>query len=234
MMRRLLPLGLLAACASQSLPLAPGDDGGSRGGFGFGLPAFGSGTAARPVAATQAPELPLEPADEVRLARLKETVAAALFDAFAAGGADRTMIASSASVLTAAPLPLTDGPIAGRYRCRTLKHGGPVPFITYGWFDCAVKEGKDGLTLSKPDGSQRMAGRLFRAPGLGADGLSALAYAGTEYHQGEKPVPYPEGRNEVGLFERIGENRFRLLLPEPGVEGRLDVIELERIGERGA
>ena len=35
-----------------------------------------------------------------------------------------------------------------------------------------------------------------------------------------------EGRDVAGYIERIGPNRWRLLMPQPHFESRLDVMEL--------
>ncbi len=197
--------------------MAPGDRGTERqASLPFALP--------RPPA--EAASVRLTPADEAKLLSLKEAVAAALFEAFGSGGADPEAVAASREVLTAAPLTL--GEVEGRYRCRTLKHAGPAPFVAYTDFPCEVTLEGGELRFAKTGGSERMAGTLFPAPLLGADGRTALAYAGVEHGPEEAPAPYPEGRTEVGLFERTGEARYRLTIPEPDAGGRLDVIDLRR------
>lgn len=224
----LLATPLLAACVATE-PLAPGDEGARRL-PGINLPYR---EAPRPGAREARPLAPdasvlLRPEDRAKIARLRETTAAALLDAIASGRSARGDLAASRAALTAVPLPFPTTGIAGAYRCRTIKHGGPVGVIAYRDFACSIRVEGDALILAKPEGSQRMLGRLMIAPSLGADGRTALLYAGSEYLSDESPVPYPGGRPEVGLFERTDETRYRLVIPEPGIEGLLDVIALER------
>ena len=235
-MRALLPLALLlAACVTDAPPPAPGDDGARAWRPQLRLPQVArSDRAARPARGDRAEGAPdaadlLLPQDREKVARLRQTVTAALFEGLAARRPDESALAASREVLTAGVLPLGPEPLVGAYRCRTLKHGGALAITAYRYWDCAVTSEGGDLILAKPSGSQRMIGRLMVSPSLGADGLTGLLYAGTEYGAGGTPAPYPDGeRTEVGLFERIGEDRYRLMIPEPGIEGRLDVIDLVR------
>lgn len=220
----LAPASLLITVGCETAPpLAPDDQGGDRvTSRPFRLP-----SAVRTNRAV-APRIDLRAEDEAKLGALKETVAAALFDALSRPGLDRAALDTSREVLSGEPIVL--GALPGAYRCRTLKHGGPVPFVAYGYFDCVISEGPDGLLFEKTGGSQRMSGRLFAAPKLGADGGRALAYAGTEHQPDETPSAYPDGeRSEVGLLERTGDTRYRLTIPRPGAGGLLDVIDLVRV-----
>ena len=217
---------LLAACVAT--PPAPGDDGARR--FpGVSLPTRDAGPAPRPLPPL-GPDASgvLRPEDRAKVERLRETVAAALLEAVEAHGVAPAAVTASRAALTppAQPFPATG--IAGAYRCRTIKHGGPVGLVAYQDWSCTVRVEGGALVLAKPEGSQRMLGRLLIAPSLGADGRTALLYAGSEYLSDEEPVPYPGGRPEVGLFEHTGGGSYRLTIPEPGVEGLLDVIALER------
>ena len=217
---------LLSACATEALPPAPGDDGArSRGGF--GLPIFSGGGEAREDARIPAGAVRLTPEDQAVLSALKEIQAEALFDALARRGADARSLGVSREVLTARPIDLPPEGVAGLYRCRTLKHGGPAPLVAYGYFDCEVEQSSAGLVFRKTTGSQLMTGRLFADPGLGADGRRALAYAGTQ-HNGPGTDTYPAGQTEAGLFERTARTRYRLTIPAPGEEGLLDVIDLTK------
>ena len=220
-------LPLLGACVVA--PPAPGDDGTRR----FPSVSLPSRDAT-PRTQSRQPPAPdasgaLRPEDRAKLERLRETVAAALLEAVEAGRAEPGAVAASRAALTPGVLPFPRDGIAGAYRCRTIKHGGPVGLVAYRDFACTIRVEGDALVLAKPEGSQRMLGRLLIAPSLGADGRTALLYAGSEYYSNEQPVPYPGGRPEVGLFEHTGGGSYRLLIPEPGVEGLLDVIALERI-----
>ena len=228
----LLLAALLTGCVVTAPP-APGDEGARRIALpGLSLPgAEPTERAARPLAPL-APDASgtLRPEDRAKVERLRETIAAALLDAVAAGGSTGASIEASRAALTPPSQPFPASGIAGDYRCRTIKHGGPVGVIAYRDWSCTIRVEGDALVLAKPEGSQRMLGRLLIAPSLDADGRTALLYAGSEYLSDEEPMPYPGGRPEVGLFEHTGGGSYRLMIPEPGVEGLLDVIALERAG----
>lgn len=134
--------------------------------------------------------------------------------------------------------PLTDPnaalarphPTPGVYRCRTIKLGYPgesgLAYVAYGWFKCRVELTPGGdLIFSKVTGSQRPAGNLY------PDAPKRLAYVGAvAWGVGERRGAYgrdPE-RDQVGAFERIGAQRYRLALPFPKQESLLDLIELRR------
>jgi hypothetical protein len=129
------------------------------------------------------------------------------------------------------PGPALDRPDIppGDYRCRTIKLGGDkgVPLIVYGWFRCRVEPvtGGGGLRFTKLTGSQRQQGGLYPWTDR------AMAFVGAEAWGNETTYPSygqnPE-RDEVGALERIGPDRWRLLLAWPKQESVLDVIELVR------
>ena len=114
-------------------------------------------------------------------------------------------------------------PPAGNYRCRTVKLGsqrgrGPA-FVPYGWFICRI--GADG-SFAKT-GSQRPIGRLL------PDTDARAVFLGTLMLPDEaRPLEYGRDRNRdmAGLVERIGERRWRMVLPYPHFESVLDLIEL--------
>lgn len=124
-------------------------------------------------------------------------------------------------------------PRAGTYRCRTYKLGartgkGPA-FIGYGWFSCRIDHSASGDTLefTKRDGSQRPVGTIF--PETDARGI----FLGTMQLGDEtRPMPYGRDANRdmAGVIERIGPQRWRLVLPYPRFESVLDVIELVPAG----
>lgn len=115
----------------------------------------------------------------------------------------------------------------GSYRCRVVKLGarseGLLPFIAYPAFTCRV--GQDGTVQSfaKLSGSQRHVGTILPHDQLRSAFLGTLVL-GDE----RRAAPYgadPE-RDLAGFVERIGENRWRLILPYPRFESLIDVIEL--------
>ncbi len=116
-------------------------------------------------------------------------------------------------------------PPAGEYRCRAVKLGGrSTPgFVPYAWFGCRVGAGADAVPLMKTTGSQRPAGLLY------ADTDARAVFLGT-LSLGDEARPMPYGRDRsrdmAGIVERIGERRWRLVLPYPAFESTLDIIEL--------
>ncbi|TKD52231.1 DUF4893 domain-containing protein [Sphingomonas baiyangensis] len=118
-------------------------------------------------------------------------------------------------------------PPPGRYRCRVLKLGaagtGARAFTAYPWFDCHIDDQGEVLGFYKDTGSQRPVGLIFR------DAPSRAIFLGTLV-LGDEGAPLQYGqdgdRDMVGVVERVGERRWRLVLPWPRFESQLDVIEL--------
>lgn len=122
-------------------------------------------------------------------------------------------------------------PPPGTYRCRTIKLGSQSPgglaYVEYPWFRCSVELTPGGdLILTKTTGSQRTRGLLYpdtdnRLVFVGAQAWGADETTFPRY--GEQSV-----RDQVGVFERIGSNRWRLVVPWPRVESKLEILELTR------
>lgn len=116
---------------------------------------------------------------------------------------------------------------AGDYRCRTIKvgsqGGGTLGYVGYGWFRCRVSAEQGIHSLVKLTGSQRPVGLIF------PDNLTRQIFLGT-LELGDETMAVNYGsdrmRDMAGLVERIGNNRWRLVLPAPAYESLLDVIEL--------
>lgn len=116
----------------------------------------------------------------------------------------------------------------GDYRCRTVKVGsrqpGVVPaFADEGYANCRIGAIDSRLTFARLDGPQRPIGRIYpdnelRGVFLGTLQLSDETRA---YQYGVDP-----DRDMIGLIQRIGERRWRLVLPRPAHESLLDVIEI--------
>lgn len=116
-------------------------------------------------------------------------------------------------------------PAPGLYRCRTFKLGGNLPYVAYGWFKCRVELTPGGdMLLRKTTGSQRQSGNLY------PDGPRRQVFLGAVAWGDEKPLAYRQNveRDQAGVLERIGQNRWRLALPYPKQESKLDVIELRK------
>lgn len=109
----------------------------------------------------------------------------------------------------------------GDYRCRTIKLGGLLPLVAYGFFDCRISDG--GTRIDKLTGSQRFSGSLTTTE-------TTVFYQGALHYGDEQPIDYgadPE-RDQVGCLYQVGEagGRYRLELPRPQFESTHDVIEL--------
>lgn len=115
----------------------------------------------------------------------------------------------------------------GRYRCRVTKLGarseGLLDYIAYPAFACAI--GRDGSVqrLDKLSGSQRYVGVIFPHDAMRSVFLGTLVL-GDE----NRAMRYgqDETRNVAGFVERIGERRWRLVMPRPHYESLTDVMEL--------
>ena len=115
----------------------------------------------------------------------------------------------------------------GMYRCRVIKIGAKsealLNYVAYPYFSCRVQQDGRLQSFAKLTGSQRHVGRIYpgdamRQVFLGTlmlgDELRAMQY-GTD----------PE-RDVAGFVERIGPQRWRLIMPWPHFESQLDVMEL--------
>lgn len=120
-------------------------------------------------------------------------------------------------------------PSPGRYRCRTVRIGsaktGPrvSEFQRFKPFFCFVATQGKLLSFTKATGTQRPGGWLW------ADGDRRLVFLGgvAQGARGEPP-PYRTGAasNAIGVLERIGDFRWRLVLAGAAATSQLDVIEL--------
>lgn len=119
-------------------------------------------------------------------------------------------------------------PPIGDYRCRTVKLGSQggdqgLGYVVYGWFACRMERTPAGLKFSKLTGSQRPSGLLFPETDRQMVMLGSMAL-------GPEPAASSYGqtpdRDMVASLERIGERRWRLVIPWPQNESNLDLIEL--------
>lgn len=149
----------------------------------------------------------------------------ALEDAKAGGNAAR--IASEGALLEPDAAMGGAGPSPGQYRCRVIKLGAKsasMPAYTvYPDFACTVADEGEVMSFAKTGGSQRPVGLIF--PG---DDRRQI-FLGTMM-LGDETRPMDYGRDSMrdmaGAVERIGPNRWRLILPYPNFESVMDVIEL--------
>jgi hypothetical protein len=113
------------------------------------------------------------------------------------------------------------------YRCRVIKLGakgaGNLNYVAYPAFTCRVRAEHSLQRLTKLNGSQRYVGLIFPGDAIHQVFLGTLVL-GDE----RRALQYgqDDARDVAGFLERIGPNRWRLLMPEPHFESKLDVIEL--------
>lgn len=123
-------------------------------------------------------------------------------------------------------------PPPGNYRCRTVKLGSQggedgLGYVVYGWFACRIERTPAGLKFSKLTGSQRPSGLLFPENDRQMIFLGSMSLASEPAARsyGQRP-----DRDMVAVVERIGEHRWRLVIPWPANESNLDLIELVPAG----
>jgi hypothetical protein len=119
------------------------------------------------------------------------------------------------------------GLTGGRYRCRVIKLGsaasGVAAFTPYPTFDCLVNDEIEVLSFAKIGGSQRPVGLMFDDDG------SRKIFLGTMMYGDEtRPLEYGRDatRDMAGAVQRIGDKRWRIILPYPRFESVMDVVEL--------
>jgi hypothetical protein len=118
-------------------------------------------------------------------------------------------------------------PPAGTYRCRTFKLGSQQPetryFTAYPPATCRIELRGEAMHFVKTDTEQRPDGIIYPNTDARVMFVGVLVL-------GDETAPLRYGvdrsRDMVGYVERIGEARWRLVLPYPGFESKLDVIEL--------
>jgi len=115
----------------------------------------------------------------------------------------------------------------GRYQCRVIKLGAKSPglldYVAYPYFACRIHQERELQGFAKLTGSQRPVGLIFPGDAVRQVFLGTLVL-GDE----SRAMQYGSDRErDVAAFvERIGPNRWRLLMPEPHFESRMDVMEL--------
>ena len=118
-------------------------------------------------------------------------------------------------------------PPAGYYRCRFIKLGAqgsvPLSYVAYPWFRCQIEDQGDTLRFTKLTGSQRPLGTFYPENRLRMIFLGVLVL-------GDESRGHVYGRDAsrdmAGTLERIGDARWRIVLPYPRFESLVDIIEL--------
>jgi len=122
-------------------------------------------------------------------------------------------------------------PPPGDYRCRVFKLGAKgtamAEFTAYEEAECRIGGMGDVSSFAKLTGLQRPSGLIFENNPARAIFLGSMML-------GDETRPMNHGRDNgrdvTGYLERIGDKRWRLVLPYPKFESILDVIELVPAG----
>jgi hypothetical protein len=163
--------------------------------------------------------------DRTRLRNWRQAWVDAL--AKAQGSAKATVVASD-SLLFDPDRALSGAmPPPGSYLCRVIKLGANGTAMhdvtTYPPVDCKVDDEGEVSSLYKVSGAQRPVGLLF------PESQARAVFLGTMVLGDEtKPLSYGQDSNRdmAGYIERIGDKRWRLVLPYPRFESLLDVVEI--------
>lgn len=163
--------------------------------------------------------------DHERLRSWRQSLVNALNGARAAGhGAE----IDKAGVLLDPDAGVDDATLpVGFYHCQMTKLGAKAPstvqYVVAPMHRCEVRPSDTITRLIQLDGLQRPSGRLY------PDGPSRMLFLGTMVLADEKlPIVYgrDEERNMVGMLQRIGDKRWRMLLPHPSWESQSAVMEI--------
>ncbi|MBV9930754.1 MAG: DUF4893 domain-containing protein [Alphaproteobacteria bacterium] len=120
---------------------------------------------------------------------------------------------------------------AGDYRCRWVKLAGEDPrqprYLGYTPQPCRVGAAGKAMTFEVLAGPQRPVGRIL------PETYNRMVFLGTLQIGDERgTIRYGDDkqRDMAGFVERIGDRRWRIILPEPHFESQMDVIELVPAG----
>jgi hypothetical protein len=165
------------------------------------------------------------PDDRARLRDWRSAFTSALQSATKAGHAADIAREGALLVPDAA---LGGGPIPdGDYRCRTIKLGAKTPgmldYVGYPAFTCRIGPAGGLQSFAKMTGSQRQVGSIF--PG---DAIRQVFLGTVVLGDERRAMQYgrDQERDVAGFVERIGPNRWRMLMPKPHFESQIDVLEL--------
>ena len=162
--------------------------------------------------------------DESRLRDWRKSFVDALASANKTNAADvanEGRLLDPDAALAIKPLP------NGLYRCRVIKLGAKeasnLNYVAYPFFTCRVRPEHSVQRLTKLSRSQRYVGLLFPGDAIHQVFLGTLVL-GDE----RRSLQYGQDdmRDVAGYLERIGPERWRLVMPAPHFESQTDVMEL--------
>lgn len=166
--------------------------------------------------------------DRERLAGWREAFLSGLTEARAGHAGE---IAAAGALLDPdAALPNAHIP-AGLYRCRTIKLGAQPPrtltYVSLPAATCQIRQDGNIELFARLSGPQRPIGAIFPDSELREVFLGTLVLSDeTRAHA----YGVDDQRDIVGYVERIGPERWRLVMPAPSFESKLDVMELTPAG----
>lgn len=162
--------------------------------------------------------------DRERLRGWRDTWLAAIAKARKGGrGADIDRMGVLADPDRALTEPL---PPVGAYRCTVYKIGAAgtavADFTAFEPSDCEITATGTLRTLKKSGGVQRPNGLLY------PDNARAVFLGTMVYGDEVRPFHYGQDtlRDIAGYVERIGDRRWRLVVPAPRFESMLDIVEI--------
>ena len=165
------------------------------------------------------------PDDRARLRDWRSAFISALQSARAAG---HDAEIAREGVLLDPDAALGGGPIPdGDYGCRVIKLGAKSPgmldYVGYPAFACRIGPQAGLQSFAKLTGSQRQIGLIF--PG---DALRQVFLGTVVLGDEARALQYgrDDERDVAGFVERIGPNRWRMIMPKPHFESQIDVLEL--------
>ena len=168
--------------------------------------------------------------DRERLRDWRDAFVSGLKAARAAGHGDAI---AREGVLLEPDAALPGGAIPnGAYRCRVIKLGAKSPglldYVAYPAFACRIRQERDLQGFAKLSGSQRYVGLVFPGDAIRQIFLGTLVLGDERraMHYGRD-----EERDVAGFVERIGPDRWRMLMPRPHFESHIDVLELVPIAK---
>ena len=163
--------------------------------------------------------------DRERLREWRSSFVAALRSARAGGHSSE--VAKEGALLDP-DAALGGGPIPnGSSNCRMIKVGAKgqssLAYVAYPAFTCRIKPDRELQDFAKLTGSQRQVGSIFTGDPLRQVFLGTIVL-GDE----SRAMRYGRDteRDVAGYVERIGPNRWRLIMPRPHFESQMDVMEL--------
>jgi hypothetical protein len=164
--------------------------------------------------------------DAARIGGLGESWNAALADARVNG--DGKAIAAEGELLDPGAALPRPAPPPGVYHCRVVRLGltpenQKKALAAFKPFYCYIAVEGPLLTFTKGTGTHRPGGRLWD------DSDKRMIFLGSVSTLPDGPLPaYGDNptSNQVGIVERIGDFRWRMVIPGSTPEAKLDVMEL--------